>query len=378
MRIVTKFASLAVAWITVALFLLFGGTWLRAPISDTVAAVLFLWLFATMVWSAFGAIKVADSLAEILGEPLGSLVLTLTIICLEGVLIGIAMLTSESGATMGRDTLFGANMIMINFAGGLALFLGGLRHREQTYNFQGTSAFLAVVITLSVLGFVLPSYTKATPAGSLTNIQSAGIIAVTVFIYITFLLIQIGRHKHFFVERELSEEAEAETRGDAAPGGGDPQPKPDPGAIGKLALLLVAGVVPILLMGKYLTTLLDLAGDRLGTPPALGGVILALIVVSPKMISAIKAGLANQPQRAVNLALGSCAPAMGVILPIILGIGIVTGKTIIMGAEPSDVILLALTLVLAALTFSGTHTTLLEGVAHLAVFVMYIVLMFSP
>ena len=131
-------------------------------------------------------------------------------------------------------------------------------------------------------------------------------------------------------------------------------------------------------MGKYLTTLLDFASDRLGTPPALGGVILALIVVSPKMISAMKAGIANQPQRAVNLALGSCAPAMGVILPIILGIGIVTGKTIIMGAEPSDVILLALTLVLSALTFSGTHTTLLEGAAHLAVFFMYIVLMFSP
>ena len=127
------------------------------------AAVLFLWLFATMVWSAFGAINVADTLAEILGEPLGSLVLTLTIICLEGVLIGIAMMTSDSGATIGRDTLFGANMIMINFAGGLALFLGGLRHREQTYNFQGTSAYLAVVITLSVLGFILPNYTEATP-----------------------------------------------------------------------------------------------------------------------------------------------------------------------------------------------------------------------
>ena len=121
------------------------------------------------------------------------------------------MMTSESGATMGRDTLFGANMIMINFAGGLALFLGGLRHREQTYNFQGTSAFLAVVITLSVLGFILPSYTKATPAGSVTNVQAAGIIAVTLFIYVTFLLIQIGRHKHFFVEPELSENAEAET-----------------------------------------------------------------------------------------------------------------------------------------------------------------------
>ena len=152
--------------------------------------------------------QIADKLAEILGEPLGSLVLTLTIICLEGVLIGIAIMTSDSGATIGRDTLFGANMIMINFAGGLALFLGGLRHREQTYNFQGTSAYLAVVITLSVLGFILPNYTEATPQGSVTNVQATGISLVTLFIYVTFLLIQIGRHKHFFEESEASGNAE--------------------------------------------------------------------------------------------------------------------------------------------------------------------------
>ncbi len=95
------FARIGVAWATVALFLLFGSTWLRDPISTVTAAVLFLWLFATMLWAAFGAINVADTLAELLGEPLGSLVLTLTIICLEGVLVGIAMLTSDSGATMG-------------------------------------------------------------------------------------------------------------------------------------------------------------------------------------------------------------------------------------------------------------------------------------
>jgi Ca2+:H+ antiporter len=179
----TVIARLAVAWVTVALFLLFGSAWLGDPIPRAVAGVLFLWLFVTMVWSAFGAIQVADSLAEILGEPLGSLVLTLTIIGLEGVLIGIAMLTSDAGATIGRDTLMGANMIMINFAGGLALFLGGLRHREQTYNFQGTSAYLAVVILLSALGFILPNYTNANPRGSVTNVQAAGIMIVTIFIY---------------------------------------------------------------------------------------------------------------------------------------------------------------------------------------------------
>src|SRR5262245_53055887 len=201
MRTMAQMVRLGVAWITVALFLLFGSTWLAEPISSATAAVLFVWLFATMVWSAFGALKVADQLAEILGEPLGSLVLTLTIIGLEGVLIGIAILTSEAGgATMGRDTLLGANMIMINFAGGLALFLGGMRHREQTYNFQGTSAYLAVVITLCVLGFILPNYTEATPRGSVTTLQAAAIVIVSLAIYVTFLLTQIGRHQHFFVE----------------------------------------------------------------------------------------------------------------------------------------------------------------------------------
>jgi Ca2+:H+ antiporter len=382
------YARIGFAWVTVALFLLFGSTMLAEPISIVTATVLFLWLFGAMMWAAFGAINAADTLAEILGEPMGSIVLTLTIICLEGMLVGVAMLTSDTGETMGRDTLFGANMIMINFAGGLALFLGGLRYREQTHNFQGTNAFLAVVITQSVLGFILPNYTKATPHGSLTNLQAVGLIIVTLVIYFALLAIQIGRHRHYFDEPAGSGVAEPEPElaggrpaaasGIAEHAGGGPAAQPEKGGVGKLTVVLFVSVIPVLLMGKYLTTLLDFGSSKLGTPPALGGIILALIVISPKLISAVKAGYENQPQRSVNLALGSCAPAMGIIFPIILGIGIVTGKTVIMGAEPADVIMLALTLVLSALTFSGTHTTLLEGIAHLAVFFFYIVLMFSP
>src|SRR5215510_14982067 len=107
-------ARLGVAWITVAVFLLFGDTWLAEPIPTGTAGLLFAWIFATMMWAAYGAIEASDQLAEILGEPLGSLVLTLTIITLEGMLVAIAMLTSDFGATMGRDALMGANMIMIN------------------------------------------------------------------------------------------------------------------------------------------------------------------------------------------------------------------------------------------------------------------------
>src|SRR5262245_6868976 len=268
-------ARIGFAWFTVALFLLFGVTWLAEPIQTGTAAMLFLWVFGTMRWSAFGAIEASDRLAEILGEPLGSLVLTLTIITLEGMLIAIAMLTSDFGATMGRDTLMGANMIMINFAGGLALFLGGWRFREQTYNFQGTSAYLAVVITTSVIAFVLPTYTEAVPRGSVTAVQSAGIMILCLGLYAVFLPIQVGRHRHFFVEAESKHTLSATPAPNA--GLGSAGTNAGRGTVGRLTLLLLAGVLPVLLLATSLTVLLDFASEKLGTPPALGGMFLALI-----------------------------------------------------------------------------------------------------
>src|SRR5262249_6259096 len=156
------------------------------------------------------------------------------------------------------------------------------------YNFQGTSAYLAVVITSSVIAFILPTFTEAVPRGSVTPIQSAGILILTLAMYVVFLPIQIGRHRHFFVEAESPETLAATPASDVGPGSDDATV--DRGAIGKLTLLLIAGVLPVLLLAPSLTVLLDFASERLGTPPALGGVFLALIVISPKMISAIKAG----------------------------------------------------------------------------------------
>jgi Ca2+:H+ antiporter len=271
---------------------------------------------------------------------------------------------------MGRDTIFGANMIMINAAGGLALLLGGLRHKEQEYNLQGAAAYLAVIMPLAVIGLILPGLTHAEPRGSVTPIQAAGIAILTIFLYIVFLILQIGRHKHFFTESPSDSASEVTD-------GMDTDPRPS-GSVGKHTLLLLAGILPIVLLSGNLAKLIDKGIAMVNAPTALGGVLIALIVVSPKAISAVSAGIADQPMRAVNLALGSCAPAIGLTVPVILAIGMIAGKTIIMGLDPANMVLLALTLLLSALTFSGPRTTLLEGAAHLVVFFMYIVLIFSP
>jgi Ca2+:H+ antiporter len=96
--------------------------------------VLFLWLFAVILWCAFGVVEEADHLAELLGEPLGTLVLTLSIVIIEVVLIGAVALGSEAVPTLGRDTMFAVLMIVLNGIVGLALLSGGLRYHEQAYN----------------------------------------------------------------------------------------------------------------------------------------------------------------------------------------------------------------------------------------------------
>ena len=363
---------LAIAWATVALFLFFGYSWLADLSSILRAAGLFVWLFAVILWCASGVVEEADHLAELLGEPLGTLVLTLSIVIVEVVLIVAVMFSKEAASTLGRDTMFAVLMIVLNGVVGLALLLGGLRHHEQAYNLQGAVAYLAVIIPLSVIAFILPNFKQAEPVGSLTTTQAAFFSVFTIVLYGIFLVIQTGRHRGFFVESRpdavgAAAESTRHERHDSAAR-----------AIGGHTLLLVITMLPIVLLAKPLAKLIDHGIVVLGAPPALGGVLIALIVFTPEAIVALKAALANQLQQSINLSLGASASTIGLTVPAILGVGLVTGKTIVLGLDPTGMTLLALTLVLSTLTFSGPRTTVLEGAVHLVVFFVYIILIFSP
>jgi Ca2+:H+ antiporter len=363
---------LAIAWLTVALFLLFGVRWFADLSSPLRAAGLFLWLFAIILWCAFGVVEEADHLAQLLGEPLGTLVLTLSIVIIEVALIGAVALSGEAVPTLGRDTMFAVLMIVLNGVVGLALISGGLRHHEQTYNLQGAVAYLAVIIPLSVIALILPSFTKAFPAGSLTTTQAVFFSIFTVLLYGIFLAIQTGRHRGFFVEPPNN----AETVGPVS----TPHERRGAsfGELGWHTLLLVITILPIVLLAKQLARLIDYGIDALGAPPALGGVLIALIVFTPEAIATLRAALNNQLQRSINLSLGASASTIGLTVPAILCIGLATGKTMVLGLDPTGIALLALTLMLSTLTFSGSRTTVLEGTVHLVVFLVYIVLIFSP
>ncbi|MET0668761.1 MAG: hypothetical protein ABWY66_02050 [Xanthobacteraceae bacterium] len=166
-------AQVPAVWLTAALFLLFGGGWLAAAANSTgLTLLVFAWLFGAIMWGAFGVVRHAEHLAEELGEPYGTLILTMSVTIIEVAFIITAVATSQGSTPVARDAVFAVVMIMLNGAVGLCLLLGGLRHHEQNYNLPGARAFLSVAIPLATFALVMPNFTATTPGPVLSNTRT--------------------------------------------------------------------------------------------------------------------------------------------------------------------------------------------------------------
>ena len=358
---------LAVAFATAALFLLFGKGWLADLSNPLWFAFMLVWLFAVIMSSAFAVVHHAESLAVKLGEPLGTLVLTLSVIGIEVMMISAVMLTGDGKPTLARDTMYGITMIVLNGMVGVALLLGGLRHHEQEYNLQGANAFLSLIVPLTVLGLVLPNFTNASPGPTLSTFQSIFLTVMSIGIYSLFLVIQNWRHREYFVKPAA---ARAIDPGSAAVHMETNSPTYH-------ALLLVMYLLPLIVLAEEIALPIDHGIHVLHAPVALGGFLVASLILSPESLSATRAALANDLQRSINILLGSVLASIGLTIPAVLTIGLVTGKTIVLGLDPVDSILLVLTLAMCGLTFTSNRTNVLLGAVHLLVFLAYVMLIFE-
>ncbi len=364
---------LACAWASVAAFQLFGEQLLGMLGSPIPSLLVFAWLLGVIIWAAFGVVHEAEELAHRLGEPYGTLILTLAIVIIEVALISAVMLGAKGAPTLGRDTMFAVLMIVLNGVVGIGLLLGGLRHFSQRYNLKGANSYLAIIIPLTVTTLVLPNFTTSTPGGTLTSAQSISFSLFTIMLYGAFLILQTGRHSQFF--KEPNEDGTVKTGPDD---GKRETGQAENGSILPHIGLLLANILPIVILSKSLATALDFGIAKLGAPPALGGILIAMVVFTPECITALKAINANQLQRAINLCLGASASTLGLTIPAVLAIGLMTGQEVVLGLSPANMVLLATTLMLSTLTFTGTRTTMLEGAVHLSVFFVFVVLVFSP
>lgn len=354
---------LLISVLTTALFYALGERWFADLSGAFWFTFLLAWLFAVILLSASAVVRHAETLAGKLGEPLGTLILTLAVTGIEVMMIAAVMYAGQGNPTFARDAMFAVVMIVMNGMIGLALVLGGLRHHEQNYNLQGANAFLAVIVPLAVLCLVLPNFTVSSPGPTFSTLQAVFLVIMSLALYGVFLAIQNLRHRDYFIAPGASGQADAHVEGFRS--------------IPFHGVLLIAHLLPVVLLAKQLAVPINYGIHVLHAPPALGGLLVAALVLCPESVGAIRAAQANELQRSVNILLGSVLATISLTIPAVLVIGLVTGREIVLGLDAVNMILLVLTLAVSTLTFASARTNVLLGAVHLLLFLAYLMLVFD-
>jgi Ca2+:H+ antiporter len=348
-----------------AIFLWLGGRLFAALAGPVGMALLFAILFAIILTSSLSVVRHADHHAKQLGEPYGTLILTLSVAVIEVVSISAVIVHGDNNPTLVRDSLLSVVMIILNGMVGASLLIGAWRHREQHYNLQGANTYLAVIIPLVVLSLVLPCFTRTTPGPTLSLDQSIFLILTSIGLYGAFLGIQTGRHRGYFTDDGKS--AAAVVADHASPA------RPP----WVHALLLAAYMGPVIVLAEHLARPIGYLIETLHAPVALGGVALAALVAAPEAIGAVRGAFNNDLQRAVNIFLGSVLATIGLTVPAMLIISRLVGRNMILGVEGPDRVMLLLTIAVSMVTFSSGRTNVLQGAVHLVLFAAYLLLMFQ-
>ncbi len=376
---------LVLVWAIVLAFLLFGNSLLGDSITPVTATIGFLVLLITIIGAAFGVVKEADELAHKLGEPYGTLILTLSIVSIEVILISAVMLGPGEFPTIGKDSIFSVMMIIMNLVIGLCILLGGLKYGEQEYNAQGTASYLGMIIMLGGISMLLPNFIEGAGQGIFTHNQAIILSSLVVVLYGFFLLLQMKGYQHLYVQpkarsMEIPFSERYSSTGSKNEGitATTPAPKSDKNEILIRSLILLGMILPIVLLSHNMATVVDYGIKAAQLPPLLGGVLIAVIVFTPESMTAVKAALNNEFQRAINLCHGAFVSTVGLTVPSVLIVGMLTGKTVLFGLSATETILFVITLLLSLITFLGKRTTPIMGIMHLTLFLVFIMLIFNP
>jgi Ca2+:H+ antiporter len=370
-------ARVALGWLAAGL-LAAAAPLLHDAASTPVLIAVLVATIGVVVVCALGVVQQAERLAERLGDPWGTLVLTLSIVLIEVVLIVAIMLGPGEHATIARDSVLAVSMIILNLVIGVALVAGGLRHGGLRHNRTGTSTYLGMLVALLALVFGLP--TLAGAGGTFTPVAAVVVIVLTLASYGFFLWRQIGAQAGDYVEIAYAHAGMRSPEGQAARGtAGRSTPSPPTHRTELIArtAVLATTMAPIVLLSHNLAALLDDGFARLQAPPTLSGVIIAAIVFLPESVTAVRAAHRGEIQRVINLCHGALVSTVGLTIPAVLMVGLLTGAHPVFALDPVTALLLTASLVLSIATFSGRRVTAVHGSAHLVLFAMFVLTLFA-
>ncbi|MFF4443970.1 calcium:proton antiporter [Streptomyces sp. NPDC001502] len=320
--------------------------------------------------AVLAAVHHAEVVAHRVGEPFGSLVLAVAVTVIEVALIVTLMADGgDKTASLARDTVFAAVMITCNGIVGISLLVGALRNRVAVFNPEGSGAALATVATLATLSLVLPTFTTSKPGPEFSTAQLTFAAVASLALYGLFVAVQTVRHRSYFLPVDTGQ----------GPGAGEDHAKPPTAraALISLALLLVA-LVAVVGDAKAVSPTIERAVAAAGLPQAVVGVIIALLVLLPETLAAVRAARRDRVQTSLNLAYGSAIASIGLTIPAIALASIWLSGPLLLGLGPIHMVLLALTIVVSALTIVPGRATLLQGGVHIVLLAAYLFLAVSP
>lgn len=336
---------------------------LLVPLSSVLSVACGLALVATVV----AAVHHAEVVAHRVGEPFGTLVLALAVTAIElSLIVSLMLAGGPDKAALARDTMFATVMIICNGVIGLCLLLGALRHHEQVFRIEGSKPAFAALVTLSTLVLVMPVFTTTAPSASYSPSQLVFVGASSLILWSVFAFFQTVRHRDYFLPAADASNEEIH----AAP----PSVAESWASFGLLLVALIAVVG----LAKVLSPVIEAAVRGAGAPPAVVGIVIALIVLMPETWAAVRAALADRIQTSMNLALGSALASIGLTIPAVVLASIVLDMPLVLGLEPKDMALLVLTFLVGTVTLSTGRTNLMQGAILLVVFAAFLFLALVP
>lgn len=305
----------------------------------------------------------AEALAHKVGDPYGTMILTLSAVAVEVLILAILM-NNSSSPTLVRDTIYSAVMLDINGILGLAALLGGLRHGEQPYNDNSGKTYGVMILTAMGISMVVPEFVPK----DRWHYYSAFTIVAMIALYGLFLRMQVGAHSYFFSYSYPKQKSVA-TNGTAAP-----EQEHSPTALSITIILL--GVALIGLLAEFMSAFIDTGLEGTGAPPALMAVIVAAISAAPEILTALRAALRNRMQAVVNIAMGASLSTVILTVPVMEAIALYTGQPFVMAMTPVQTVMVTITLIAAAINLNDGETNAIEGMTHFVLFATFIVLTF--
>lgn len=330
------------------------------------------WLLGLVAVVLIGAVLVAVHHAEVVahrvGEPFGSLILAVAVTVIEAGLVLSLMVGKANAASLARDTVFAAVMITCNGVVGVCLLVGALRHRVVSFNAEGSSGALATIAALATLCLVLPSVTTSSAGPTFSGAQLAFAAAVSLALYGVYVFVQTVRHRDYFLPVSAADGEHPDEH----------LPPPTTRAAVLSLILLLLSLVAVVGLAKTVAPAIEAGVTVVGAPLSVVGVAIALVVLLPETLAALRAAARDRLQTSFNLALGSALASIGLTIPTIAAAMLWLPGPLILGLSAIEMILLALSMLVGTLTVVAGRATVLQGAVHLLIFASFLFTAVAP